>query len=124
MEWTGMIRLLWLAGVLLLVACSAEAPSSATAPLTAEMLVAHGKQKSRMCLGCHGPQGISRVASYPSLAGESQAYLADQLKAFRSGARDNPMMTSIAKNLSDEDIAALAHYYAQLPGRAATEVSN
>lgn len=75
-----------------------------------------GKRQSRSCMGCHGPEGISRVASYPSLAGRSQAYLEEQLKAFRSGERDNPMMGSIARNLSDEAIDALSHYYASLPG--------
>ncbi len=110
---------LCLASLGLLVGCNAEVPNSTAAPLTAEMLFTHGQQKARMCLSCHGPQGISRVASYPSLAGESETYLAEQLEAFRSGARDNPMMGSVARSLSDKDIAALAHYYAQLPAPAA-----
>lgn len=75
-----------------------------------------GKRQSRSCMGCHGPEGISRVDSYPSLAGRSQAYLEEQLEAFRSGERDNPMMNSIARNLSDEAIEAMSHYYASLPG--------
>ena len=56
------------------------------------------------------------MVSYPSLAGKPEDYLAEQLQAFRSGTRENPMMSSIAKNLSNDDVAALAHYYAGLPG--------
>lgn len=121
---------MWVAGKLKMVGCSLgllallagcgpepEAPRSE--PLTeAEALVEAGKQKSRSCMGCHGPQGISRVASYPTLAGQSQEYLEQQLEAFKSGTRENPMMGSIARNLSEADILALSHYYANLPGPA------
>lgn len=103
--------------LVLLTGCGQEQEASSREPLTeAEALVEAGKQKSRSCMGCHGPQGISRVASYPSLAGQSQEYLQQQLKAFKSGARENPMMSSIARNLSEDDILALSHYYASLPG--------
>ena len=81
-----------------------------------ELQLQRGKRQSRQCAGCHGPEGISRVDSYPSLAGRSEDYLQRQLKAFRSGERRNPMMGSIATNLSDEAIETLAHYYASLPG--------
>lgn len=102
--------------LILLAACSDNKPEVAGPPLTdAEALLALGNQKSRMCTACHGPAGISRVASYPSLAGKPEDYLAEQLHAFRSGARENPMMSSIAKSLSDDDVAALAHYFASLP---------
>ncbi len=100
-----------------LAGCGPEQEAPRSEPLSeAEALVEAGKQKSRSCMGCHGPQGISRVASYPSLAGRSQEYLQQQLEAFKSGARDNPMMSSIARNLSEADILVLSHYYASLPG--------
>lgn len=102
-----------------LLGCGPEPEAPNTASLTeAEALIEAGKQKSRSCMGCHGPEGISRVASYPSLAGQSQEYLQQQLEAFRSGARDNPMMSSIARNLSEADMLALSHYYASLFGPA------
>ncbi|WP_341936617.1 c-type cytochrome [Marinimicrobium sp. C2-29] len=109
-----------LLSMLILAACG-EGPSSdytqSPDDLTEEQQrLQTGKRQSRSCMGCHGPEGISRVDSYPSLAGRSQAYLEEQLKAFRSGERDNPMMGSVARNLSDEAIAALSHYYASLPG--------
>lgn len=100
----------------LIAGCGQEQEAPSGAPLTeAEALIEAGKQKSRSCMGCHGPQGISRVASYPSLAGQSQEYLQQQLEAFKSGARENPMMSSIARNLSETDVLALSHYYASLP---------
>lgn len=78
-----------------------------------EQLLAHGHQQSRLCLGCHGPQGVSRVNSYPSLAGKSRDHLRRELTAFRDGTRDNPLMSSVVKSLSDRDIQALSLYYSQ-----------
>lgn len=50
----------------------------------------------------------------PNLAGQPENYLAEQLKAYRSGKRVNEMMSLIAKPLSDDDIAALAAWYASV----------
>jgi len=106
---------LLLAVSLVIGACSKQqAPTES--PTGEAALVAQGQQKARMCVGCHGPKGISRVASYPSIAGKSAEYLSEQLHALRSGERVNPMMSSIAKNLSDQDIEALAAYFSSLPG--------
>lgn len=101
-----------------LMACSdGESGGSAQASLSPEeQRIAEGKRVARMCVGCHGPEGVSRVASYPSIAGLPQDYLEEQLHAFRSGERDNPMMSSVARNLSDEAIDSLSHYFASLPG--------
>jgi cytochrome c553 len=75
---------------------------------------AAGKAKSATCAGCHGADGISSNDLWPNLAGQKEAYLAVQLKAFRDGARANPMMAPMAAALSDGDIADLAAYYASL----------
>ncbi len=105
-----------LAAGLLLVACGDSGEPSAQEPLSeSEQLLRDGQRQARMCLGCHGPRGVSRVASYPSLAGLSEDYLAEQLRAYRSQERSDPTMTSIARSLSDDDIAALSHYYASQP---------
>ncbi|WNC72616.1 cytochrome c [Thalassotalea psychrophila] len=73
-----------------------------------------GKGKSAMCAACHGATGVSAVPMYPNLAGQKEAYLAKQLKDFKSGARKDPVMGSMAMPLSDADIANLAAYYASL----------
>lgn len=73
-----------------------------------------GKAKSVTCAGCHGGAGISAVPMYPNLAGQKAQYVEKQLKAFRDGARKDPIMGTMAKPLSDEDIAGLAAFYESL----------
>lgn len=73
-----------------------------------------GKTKSVTCAGCHGAAGISAVPMYPNLAGQKAQYVEKQLKAFREGTRKDPIMGSMAKPLSDEDIAGLAAFYESL----------
>jgi len=73
-----------------------------------------GRDKARACAVCHGPLGIAVLPTAPNLAGQPASYLADQLKAYRSGKRVNEMMTLIAKPMSDEDIAALSAWYASI----------
>jgi cytochrome c553 len=72
---------------------------------------AAGKSKSAVCAACHGATGTSPNAMWPNLAGQKEAYLLKQLKAFKSGARKDPMMTPMASPLSDQDMANLAAYY-------------
>ncbi|MFD2165672.1 c-type cytochrome [Thalassotalea euphylliae] len=73
-----------------------------------------GKAKSAMCAACHGAEGVSAIPMYPNLAGQKQAYLAKQLKDFRSGARKDPVMAPMAMGLSDADIDNLSAFYASL----------
>lgn len=75
---------------------------------------AAGKAKSATCAGCHGAAGISNNPLWPNLAGQKEAYLVKQMKAFRDGTRADPMMAPMAKPLSDDDIANLAAYYSSL----------
>ena len=75
---------------------------------------AAGKAKAAMCAACHGATGISAIPSYPNLAGQKEAYLAKQLKDFKSGARKDPVMGAMAMGLSDADVANVAAYYAGL----------
>ena len=75
---------------------------------------AAGKAKSMTCAGCHGANGISNNPMWPNLAGQKQAYLASSLKMYRDGGRKNAMMSAMAKNLTDADIANLSAYYSSL----------
>ena len=75
---------------------------------------AAGKAKSMLCAACHGADGHSPNDLWPSLAGQKEGYLAKQLKAFRDGTRQDPMMAHMAKPLSDDDIANLAAYFNSL----------
>lgn len=76
--------------------------------------VAAGKAKSMMCAACHGAAGVSAVPMYPNLAGQKEAYLAKQLKDFKSGSRKDPVMAPMTMGLSDADIANLSAYYSSL----------
>ena len=71
--------------------------------------------KSTVCAACHGETGVSVNPIWPNLAGQHSGYLVDQLKAFKSGQRNNPSMTSLVANLSEEDMADLAAYYSSQP---------
>jgi len=76
--------------------------------------IATGKAKATSCAGCHGPDGISANPLWPNLAGQKAAYLVKQLRAFRDGTRQDPMMSAMARPLSDADIDNLAAYYSSL----------
>ncbi|MCW5695582.1 MAG: c-type cytochrome [Bauldia sp.] len=69
------------------------------------------------CDSCHGAQGAGVPPVYPTLGGQHEAYLVQQLELFRSGERGSDalgVMRAIAALLSDDDIAAVAAYYASV----------
>jgi cytochrome c553 len=72
--------------------------------------------KVDMCQGCHGIPGYRtaypEVYSVPKLGGQKASYITKALKDYRSGLRQHATMRSIAAELSDQDIAAIAAYYA------------
>ncbi len=73
---------------------------------------AAGKAKAASCGGCHGANGVSAVPTYPNLAGQKDAYLIKQMKAFKDNTRKDPTMNAMAAALSDADMANIAAYYA------------
>jgi cytochrome c553 len=75
-----------------------------------------GATKAAVCSACHGPNGNSTSPEWPRLAGQNAVYIVEQLRLFRSGVRNNPVMKPLASTLSDQDIDDLAVYYeAQTP---------
>lgn len=82
-----------------------------------------GKAKvaSGNCAACHG-EGLGGNPIGPRLAGQGELYLADQLRAFRQGARTDPAgaMKAATRSITDQDIAAMAHYLAGLNPPAAS----
>ena len=86
---------MWLAGQALAQEGSAEA----------------GKAKSTTCAACHGADGNSVNAEWPTLAGQHASYIAHQLHAFKDGERSNVTMNPFAATLSDQDILDLAAYF-------------
>jgi len=84
-----------------LCAVAARADGNATA----------GQAKAGTCAACHGVDGNSSNPEWPSLAGQHAAYIAKQVHAFKSGARQSPIMMPMVANLSDQDIADIAAYF-------------
>jgi len=82
----------------------------------AEGSVEAGQAKSAVCAACHGPDGNSVNPEWPSLAGQHASYLVAQLEAFKSGQRQNALMSPMAMGLSEQDMQDLAAFYqAQQP---------
>ncbi|MCA1804068.1 MAG: hypothetical protein LC646_01580 [Xanthomonadaceae bacterium] len=54
------------------------------------------------------------ICPYSTRTGQHAPYLAKQMKAFRDGTRSDPMMSPMAKPLSDQDIENLAAYFSSL----------
>ena len=78
--------------------------------------VTAGKSKAAACIACHGVDGNSTNPEWPSLAGQNEIYIARQLAAFQQGeTRSNVLMAPMIANLSEQDMADIAAYYASLP---------
>ena len=84
--------------------------------------VAAGEKKIAMCEGCHNlpryQASFPEIYKVPMIAGQNAKYIASALAAYRKGERKHPTMRAIAGSLSDQDIADVAAYYAQLGGPA------
>lgn len=78
--------------------------------------IAAGKAKSAVCAACHGADGNSGVASFPKLAGQSERYIAKQLKDMKTSARNVPEMTAFVVNLNEQDMRDLGAFYASQTG--------
>ena len=70
-----------------------------------------GQSKATTCIACHGVDGNSVNPEWPNLAGQNGSYIVKQLKAFKSGSRQNPTMSPMAQPLSDQDMEDLAAYF-------------
>jgi len=64
------------------------------------------------CVSCHGAGGNSTINTNPKLAGQIDTYLHKQLVDFTTPARNQPVMTTYAKMLSDEEKKNIAAYLA------------
>jgi cytochrome c553 len=69
---------------------------------------------ARACATCHGRNGLSVNPTVPDLAGQKQAYLAGALDAYRSGSRQDALMSRVARGLTDDDVSQLSLYYSKL----------
>lgn len=75
--------------------------------------ISAGEKRAATCFACHGPAGNGSVnPAWPKLANQNSPYIYEQLKAFKSRQRSNPIMSAQAATLSDADMRNLAAYFA------------
>ena len=74
-----------------------------------------GKDKSMLCQGCHGEQGISIDGLIPSLAGQYGQYITKELRNYQSGERSHQIMNAMAATISDDDLDDISAYFASQP---------
>jgi cytochrome c553 len=69
--------------------------------------------KAQACAACHGQNGVSiEPKTIPIIWGQQQSYLMKQLRDYRNGERENPIMSPIAKGLAQDDLRQIAAYFA------------
>jgi cytochrome c553 len=94
------------------------------APVSIAADIEAGKAKvAAVCAACHGAAGVSVSEGIPNLAAQRAGYLEAQLKALKEGTRKNPIMNAMAAQLTPEDMANVAAYFASLPGAGAAAKS-
>ena len=78
-------------------------------------------EKAAACAACHGQNGISVNAMWPTLAGQHEEYLRHAIRQYKNGTRKDPVMSAQAGMIAEEDIDALAAYFAGLEGLETTK---
>jgi cytochrome c553 len=78
-------------------------------------------EKAEACTACHGNNGVSVNAMWPTLAGQHEDYLVRALNSYRDGSRNEPVMSAQAALIAEDDVALLAKYFASLDGLETTK---
>jgi cytochrome c553 len=99
---------------------AAPAKAAAAQLERGRVLAARGDEGKQVqaCANCHGPGGRGEAPSYPYLAGQHPGYFTAAMGEWKAGRRKTDgsgQMPSIARRLSDDDVAALAAFYAAQP---------
>jgi cytochrome c553 len=86
--------------------------NSATAADTVVASAEAGATKAAVCTACHGVNGNSANPEWPNLAGQNAVYVREQLGMFKARKRINEIMYPIVKDMSDQDFADVAAFFA------------
>jgi cytochrome c553 len=93
--------------------CALAAAALCVAPQSA---IAQSLQdKIAQCAACHGEDGQSKDPNIPHIGGQPKLFAMYQLFFYREGRRKNAEMNTIAKELSDSELDAIATYVSKLP---------
>ena len=101
----------------------AEGHSSSSAGLPAghaeagkKLATTKNAETGQACVDCHGASGNAPIdPTYPKLGGQYHDYIEHSLQMYRDGDRENSLMASQAKKLTDQQIADLAAYFGAEP---------
>lgn len=87
----------------------------ASAPALANSFGSSDDAPYELCALCHGLDGVSRMAKFPKLAGQPQAYIEKQLANFRTQERSNDggQMVAIVTEITAQDIPVVAQWFAK-----------
>ncbi len=107
-------RLLLAPAVLLLALTLSVASNAQNADAALVGSAEAGANKTAVCVACHGVDGNSVNPDWPSLAGQNAAYLREQIRMFIQRERVNELMYPMVADLTPQDVADIAAYYASL----------
>ena len=103
---------------LVMTLLSAVALSAAIATPAAAAMDGAALYMDKTCNACHGAKGNKTLMpNYPKIAGQNAAYLEQQIKDIKSGARNNGQtaaMKGVMHLVNDEEIKVLADYISKL----------
>jgi cytochrome c553 len=118
------VSLLVVLGVSASLASAADEPKPAKAdPAKGEAIYTNGDAARNIpaCVACHGAAGNSTIVQNPRLAAQHDQYIVKQLQNFKGASRSNPVMSPIAKALTDaemKNVAVWLDMQAAKPGAA------
>lgn len=87
------------------------------APPAAAGDAAYGAYLAAECVTCHQPEAKGAI---PPIAGMKTASFVKALHEYRAGHRPNPIMQNVARSLDDDQVEALATYFASLEAKETT----
>lgn len=79
------------------------------------------QERVKTCSACHGEDGVSKLEKIPSLAGQPEFFILNQLFLMREGVRRIEAMEGLTKDMTDDDIQAIASHFSKLPAKASDE---
>ncbi len=88
-------------------------------PVAAQDQAAYARNLASACFTCHGTDGRSVGGVPPSLAGRDKGELLQTMKDFKAGKRPATLMHQQAKGYTDQQLEAIAGYFAGVTAGAA-----
>jgi cytochrome c553 len=102
----------------------APALTAATGPAKLDAVQAGKALAAAACAGCHGNAGVSQIPAIPSLVGLDPKYLAEAMKAYKTGLRKNDTMKGMLASVNEPAMNNIALFYAlQTPSATKTPVA-